>query len=155
MALFLYSSIGHFLLLGSTLCLWKHEVKNTIIAATKESDLVKIPLAADVVSLENGKEIEYKNIRYDVVKKDNSNYFCFQDNKETGILKAMFSQFVKKNTDENSTDFSVFKSIFKVYFLENQYFIHFFYKKIKILIFEYPTFFSTFFIDFFKPPCLV
>ena len=125
------------------------------MSAIKEDDLVKIPLSTDVVSLENGKEIEYENVRYDVVKKDNLHYFCFQDNKETGILKAMFSQFVKKNTDENSTDFSILKNIFKVYFLENQYVIHFFYKKIKILIFEYPTFFSTFFIDFFKPPCLV
>ena len=125
------------------------------MSAIKEDDLVKIPLSTDVVSLENGKEIEYENVRYDVVKKDNLHYFCFQDNKETGILKAMFSQFVKKNTDENSTDFSILKNIFKVYFLENQYVIHFFYKKIKILIFEYPTFFSTFFIDFFKPPSLV
>ena len=130
-------------------------MKNTIIAATKESDLVKIPLSTDVVLLDDGEEIEFQSVRYDVVKKDNSHYFCFQDNKETDILKAMFSQFVKKNTDENSTDFSILKNIFKVYFLENQYVIHFFYKKIKILIFEYPTFFSTFFIDFFKPPSLV
>ena len=155
MGLFLYSSIGHFLLLSSTLCLWKHEVKNTIIAATKESDLVKIPLSADLLLLDDGEEIEFQSVRYDVIKKDNSHYFCFQDSKETGILKAMFSQFVKKNTDENSTDFSILKNIFKVYFIENQYVIHFFYKKITILIFEYPTFFSTFSIDFFKPPCSV
>ncbi len=154
LTLFLYSSIGHFLLLGGTLCAWKHEVKDSIMNTTKEDDLLKISLSENIRLLEDGKEIEYCGKRYDIVKKDAIHYFCFQDEKETHLIKKMLSSLLQKANDSDN-DFSIFKDFFKLYFIEKQQFIHFFYKKIKVLIFEYPSFFSHSNYDFFIPPIVL
>jgi hypothetical protein len=157
LTLFLYNSIGHFLLLGGTLCTWKHEVKHSIIQTIKENDLVKISLSEKVKLLDRARELEYNGIRYDVVKKNDTHFFCFQDEKETHLIKKMLGSIVHKasNYDDYSSDFSILKNIFKIYFIENQYFIHFFYKKMKLLIFEHPSFFDCFVFYFFIPPIAI
>jgi hypothetical protein len=154
LCLFSYNSIGHFLLLGGTLCAWKHEVKYSIMQATKEEDLVKISLSEKVTLLDSGKELELDGKRYDIVRKDATHYFCFQDEKETHLIKKMLGNIVKKASTDNkhSIDFSIFKNIFKIYFIENQGFI--FIKMIFVKINQLPTciLFSQYLCIFFIPP---
>lgn len=121
---------------------------------TKEEDLVKISLSENIRLLDKGKEIEYCGKRYDIIKKDATHYFCFQDEKETLLIKKMLCSLVQKESNSND-DFSIFKDFFKLYFIAKQQFIHFFYKKIKVLIFEYPSFFSHSNYDFFIPPIVL
>lgn len=139
--------------MGGTLCSWKQAVKHTIILATKEKEWVKIPIVANIEILDNGQEIEFDDIRYDVIKKDDVHYFCYQDKHETHLINQILSATVAEKSNEKSSDFSIFKNIIKVYFIEIQSFIHFFRKEYCVIsCFQYPSFFAHYAFNFFKPP---
>jgi hypothetical protein len=145
-------SIGHFLLLGGAIVHWKHQVKYDFLQQIDAEKLVEIPKNQVTKHFDGGHEIEFKGSRYDVVRSSGAVYFCWHDAKETQLWKNLLNHFVQKSSDNTNHDFSILKDIFKTYFIDNQYFIHFFYKKIKILIVQSPTLFDRYSSDFFMPP---
>lgn len=151
---FIYSSIGHFLLLENTLVFWKRQVKKTIKYNTPDEKLYKFAISEKLNWLEKGIEFEYQGNHYDVIKIENGQYFCWLDEKENKLVKQILAQFIQKSTDKNAVDFSIFKNIIKDYLIENQNFIHLFYPKINKTIFYYlPSLTPIFRYSILKPPC--
>ena len=152
LTLFLLHSVGHFLLLGGAISHWKHQVKHDFLQKIETKNLVEIPKNVVTKYFDGGHEIEFNGSRYDVVRSSEDVLFCWHDAKETQLWKSLLSHFMQKSSDDSSHDFSILKDIFKTYFIDNQYFIHLFYKKINVLIFQSPTLFSSYQSDFFVPP---
>lgn len=151
---FIYSSIGHFLLLENTLTSWKKQVKRTIKYNTPDEKLYQFAVSEKLNWLEDGFEFEYQGNHYDVIKIEKGKYFCWLDEKENKLIKQIVAQYIQKSSDNSTPDFSIFKDIIKDYFIEKQYFIHFYKFKTNKKTFHYslPSY-TIFKYSVLKPPC--
>ncbi len=149
--IFSLHSIGHFVLLGTSLCAWKYEVKHQFLNDLSADFLVKIQKNEQFELLENGHELEQNGLRYDIVRVSKDTYFCYKDVKENNILSALFDKNIQKESKANSHQFSILKDIFKYYIIDNQYFKYFYFHKMLIInVFKTidlsPTYLATFLI---------
>jgi hypothetical protein len=150
-------------LLGTSLCVWKYEVKHDFLNQLSVENLIEISKQSDHRLLDNGLEIEQNGLRYDVVQVSDNAYFCWLDTKENSILSSLFNTVIEKESKHNVNHFSILKDIFKIYIIDNQYFKYFYFNKITIInvfnILELsPTYISTFLIppiglNRLKAPC--
>lgn len=150
-SIFSLHSIGHFILLGTSLCAWKYEVKHDFLSNISINELVEIPKKASLKILDGGAEIEQNGQRYDVVRTSENTYFCWLDTKENSILSSLFNTVIEKESKANSHQFSILKNISKYYILDNQCFKYCFFDKIMIInvfkIFDlYPFYIASFLI---------
>ena len=150
-SIFSLHSIGHFILLGASLCAWKYEVKHDFLNNTSINELVEIPKKASLKILDGGAEIEQNGQRYDVVRTSENTYFCWLDTKENSILSSLLCTVIEKESKHNTNHFSILKDFFKYYIIDNQCFKYFCFSKTMILnIFNtfdlYPFYIASFLI---------
>jgi hypothetical protein len=152
---FIYSSIGHFWLLQTTLVSWKKQVKKTIKYTTPPEKLVQFDITLPQNWLEKGVEFEYAGNHYDIIKIENGKYFCWLDEKENQLVEQIVAHFIQKSTEKNNSDFSIFKNIIKDYFFQYQYIIHLFYENVSLNRFYYSLPSTIIFkVRILKPPTL-
>jgi hypothetical protein len=154
LTLFLFHSIGHFMLMGGALCQWKYEITEQFLSQRTDSELVVISKNDNIKFLDNGKEIEQNGERFDIVKTVGDTYLCWHDAKETQLVKKLFQTFISKESKKSDVDFSILKNIFKIYFFENQYFTSIKYFLIKIDFEESSPFLFQLLKSFWQPPQL-
>jgi hypothetical protein len=145
-------SIGHFLLLGGAISYWKYQVKRDFLQQINQKELVAIPKNVITKFFDNGKELEFQGNRYDIVRSSPDFYFCWHDAKETTLWKSLFQQVIQKESKSSPTDFSILKDFFKIYFIENQFFILIKVIFVKVFLMKVTLLHSSYFSTFWLPP---